>query len=194
MKIVDLTWRLPGPLAAYLLALQGCDVVKYEDKERRDPFLQWGWDPSFAAIYDAFQGPKDLRLISFADADDVARLHEEIATADGVLMGMPPRVEVKLGLTEEDIAARYGDRPISFLRLGFRAGATDSAHDINTLAQSGLLRMHLLDRDDEVIAPPFLPVTGILFSHHIAITLLAEITRARESRRVRQDWCWLTAC
>lgn len=191
MKIVDLTWRLPGPLATHLLALQGCEVVKFEDRNHRDPFLKWEWDPSFAAIYEAFQRPKDLRLIDFSDADDVAALHEEIAGADAVLMALPPRVESKLKLSPEEIADRYAHASIPFLRLGFRADSTASAHDLNTLAQSGLLRMHLLDRTDPIIAPPFLPVTGILFSHHIAITLLLEVDRVRQAGSVRQEWCWL---
>lgn len=50
MKIIDLSWRLPGPLATYLLAKQGFEVIKYEDKFRRDPFLNWTWDESFTHL------------------------------------------------------------------------------------------------------------------------------------------------
>jgi crotonobetainyl-CoA:carnitine CoA-transferase CaiB-like acyl-CoA transferase len=185
--IIDLTWRLPGPLATYLLALQGMEVIKYEDVNHRDPFLKWHWDPSFAEIYDAFQGPKDLRLIDFGSESDVAALHATIAKADAVVMSFPPRVEQKLGLSEDEIARRH--EGVCFTRLGFRPGDDHSAHDLNTLAQSNLLRMHVLDRTDDIIAPPFLPATGIFFSHHIAITVLATALRQRDQRAPIQNWC-----
>src|SRR5687767_14478191 len=118
MTVIDLTWRLPGPLATYLLAHQGFAVIKYEDARHRDPFLQWHWDPAFAEVYRAFQEPKDVRLIDFNSADDVASLHDAITRADAVVMGFPPRVEAKLGLTEADIAARHTG--VCFTRLGFR--------------------------------------------------------------------------
>jgi alpha-methylacyl-CoA racemase len=187
--IIDLTWRLPGPLATYLLALEGMEVIKYEDVNHRDPFLKWYWDPAFAEVYHAFQGPKDLRLIDFNSAEDVAALHATIASADAVVMGFPPRVEAKLGLTGEEIAARFSG--VSFTRLGFRPGDDHSAHDLNTLAQSNLLRMHVLDRTDDIIAPPFLPATGIFFSHHIAITVLATVLKQKDQSAPIQNWCYL---
>lgn len=189
MLIIDLTWRLPGPLATYLLALQGMEVLKFEDVTHRDPFLKWHWDPAFEEVYHAFQRPKELRLIDFGSESDVAALHESIGGADAVVMGFPPRVEQKLGLTEEEIARRY--RGICFTRLGFRPGDDHSAHDLNTMAQSNLLKMHVLDRTDDIIAPPFLPATGIFFSHHIATTVLATALRQKSQSAPIQNWCYL---
>jgi crotonobetainyl-CoA:carnitine CoA-transferase CaiB-like acyl-CoA transferase len=189
MKIIDLTWRLPGPLATYLLAKQGMEVIKYEDVNYRDPFLKWYWDPSFAEIYKAFQAPKEVRLIDFGDPAHAEALRDEIRTADAVVMSFPRKIEEKLGLTQEEIDASFTG--ISFTRLGFRPGDDHSAHDLNTLAQSGLLKMHILDRTDDIIAPPFLPATGIFFSHHIAITLLATVLRQKGERAPIQNWCYL---
>lgn len=191
MKIIDLTWRLPGPLATYLLAKQGMEVIKYEDITHRDPFLKWDWDPAFAEVYHAFQQPKELRLIDFGSSDDVAALHREIMTADAVVMSFPERVEQKLGLTEEEIAERFHGAGVCFTRLGFRRDSNESAHDLNTMAQSNLLKMHIVDRTDDIIAPPFLPVTGIFFSHHIAITVLGTIVQQQGQSAPIQNWCWL---
>ncbi|MCE7933231.1 MAG: CoA transferase [Chlorobi bacterium CHB2] len=189
MTIIDLTWRLPGPLATYYLAQQGMEVVKYEDHHHRDPFLKWGWDPAFAEVYRAFQAPKQLRLIDFGAADDVAQLHEAIRQADAVVMGFPPRVEEKLGLSPQAIAANFSG--VCFTRLGFRPGDDHSAHDLNTLAQSNLLKMHILDRTDDIIAPPLLPVTGMFFSYHIAVTVLATAIRQKAQQEPIQNWCYL---
>ena len=189
MVIIDLSWRLPGPLATYFLAKQGMEVIRYEDINHRDPFLKWSWDPSFAEIYEAFQGPKDLRLVDFSSADDAARLREEIRRADAMLMGFPPRVEAKLGLSPEDIERDF--HGVSFTRLGFRPGDDHSAHDLNTVAQSGLLAMHILDRTDPIIAPPFLPVSGIFYSYHIAISILATVMEQKGRREPIQNWCYL---
>lgn len=189
MTIVDLSWRLPGPLATYFLAKQGMEVIKYEDINHRDPFLKWSWDPSFAAIYDAFQAPKELRLIDFSNAEDVAALREQIGRADAVLMGLPPRVEEKLGLSDEEISRDFRD--VCFTRLGFRPGDNHSAHDLNTMAQSGLLAMHILDRTDPIIAPPLLPVSGIFFSYHIAVTILATVLEQKGREEPIRNWCYL---
>ena len=189
MTIIDLSWRLPGPLATYLLAKQGMRVIKYEDGNHRDPFLKWHWDDSFARIYDAFQAPKELRLIDFSSPEDAASLREEIRAADAVVMSFPPRIEEKLGLAEEMIAREFTG--VCFVRLGFRPGDDHSAHDLNTLAQSNLLKVHILDRTDEIIAPPFLPATGIIFSHHIAITVLTTVLRQKEQPEPVQTWCYL---
>lgn len=191
MKIIDLTWRLPGPLGTYLLAKQGMEVIKYEDVAYRDPFLKWSWDPAFAEVYKAFQAPKELQLIDFGNEEHVRALHEDIRTADAVVMSFPPRVEQKLGLTEEEVAARYTGAGVCFTRLGFRQDSNEAAHDLNTLVHSNLLKMHILDRTDDIIAPPFLPVTGIFFSHHIAITVLATVLEQRGSEEPIQNWCWL---
>ncbi len=189
MKIIDLTWRLPGPLATYFLAKQGMQVIKFEDAHHRDPFLKWGWDPAFTEAYNAFQGPKELRLIDFGSAADVASLHDAIASADAVVMSFPRRVEEKLGLTGEEIAERFTG--VSFTRLGFRPGDDHAAHDLNTMAQSNLLKMHILDRTDDIIAPPFLPVTGMFFSYHIALTVLATVLRQKGEQAPVQNWCYL---
>jgi crotonobetainyl-CoA:carnitine CoA-transferase CaiB-like acyl-CoA transferase len=189
MKIIDLTWRLPGPLATYFLARQGMRVIKYEDAHHRDPFLKWGWDAAFAEVYHAFQQPKELRLIDFSNPDDAAALHREIRTADAVVMGFPRRVEEKLGLTEEEIAREF--EGVCFTRLGFRSGEDASAHDLNTMAQSNLLKMHILDRTDDIIAPPFLPVTGMFFSYHIAITVLTTALQQKGQQAPIQNWCYL---
>ncbi|MEO5930743.1 MAG: CoA transferase, partial [Candidatus Kapaibacterium sp.] len=147
------------------------------------------WDPAFADIYHVFQEPKDLRLIDFGSVDDVAALHREIAAADAVIMAFPKRVEEKLGLTDEMIDREFGG--VCVTRLGFRPGDDHSAHDLNSLAQSHLLKMHILDRTDDIIAPPFLPVTGMFFSYHIAITVLATALRQKGESRPIQNWCYL---
>lgn len=189
MTVIDLTWRLPGPLATYLLALQDMTVIKYEDTQHRDPFLKWHWDPAFADIYDAFQEPKELKLIDFGSDRDIEELHRAIAGADAVVMGFPERVESKLGLTTADIAHRHSG--VCFTRLGFRPDDDHAAHDLNTLAQSNLLKMHVLDRTDDIIAPPLLPDTGIFFAHHIAITVLATVHRQKSQTEPIQNWCYL---
>lgn len=189
MRVIDLSWRLPGPLATYFLAKQGMEVIKYEDRQHRDPFLKWHWDPAFAEIYRQFQSVKETRLIDFGSAADAEALRDEIRRADAVVMGFPPRVEAKLGLSHEEIDAGFSG--ICFTRLGFRPGDDHSAHDLNSMAQSNLLKMHILDRTDDIIAPPFLPVTGMFFSYHIAMTVLATMLEQKGRNAPIQNWCYL---
>lgn len=189
MKIIDLSWRLPGPLATYLLAKQGFEVIKYEDKFRRDPFLNWTWDESFLHIYNSFQSNKIVKLIDFNSPEDIKNLHDEIRTANAVVMSFPDRIEEKLGLNFNDVKLKFND--VCFIRLGFRKGSKENAHDLNTLVHSNLLKLHILDRKDDIIAPPILPVTGMFFSHHIAITVLYVMIKQKLQTEPIQEWCFL---
>lgn len=189
MKIIDLSWRLPGPLATYLLAKQGFEVIKYEDKNFRDPFLKWGWDNSFENIYHAFQQDKKICLIDFSNPDDVENLHAEIRSANAVVMSLPEKTEQKLLLTQEHIKNNFSS--VCFTRLAYKQGSTMNAHDLNTLVQSNLIRLHILDRTDDIIAPPMLPIAGMFYSHHIAITVLASILQQSKTTVPIQNWCFL---
>lgn len=189
MKIIDLSWRLPGPLATYLLAKQGFEVIKYEDKNFRDPFLKWSWDNSFEHIYNAFQQDKELKLIDFDNETDIAKLHQEIKSANAVVMSLPEKIEQKLRLTEEDINNTFSS--VCFIRLAYKEGSNHNAHDLNTLVHSNLIRLHILNRTDDIIAPPMLPITGMFYSQHIAITVLSSILNQSNKKLPIQIWCYL---
>ena len=54
IKILDLTHRLPGPLAGMVLSDLGYDVIKIEDEKHKDPFLAGAFsdfDDSFEDWY-----------------------------------------------------------------------------------------------------------------------------------------------
>ena len=59
--ILDLSHRLPGPLAGKVLADMGAEVIKVEDQKFKDPFIHGLFaemDPSFPHWYEELNSNK----------------------------------------------------------------------------------------------------------------------------------------
>jgi alpha-methylacyl-CoA racemase len=188
--IVDLTHRLPGPLGGHLLSLMGAEVIKIEDQKFGDPFKQGlfgDMDPSFEYWYKFLNQNKQIETLDFNSADDQKKIHKTISKADAVLMGVPPKVQAKLGLESEKLAA------ISKVVIEMKASRNDEGalHDLNALAKTGLLGMHIEDHQEDILSPPFLPVSGIIFGHRIAMATMAALLKASRSNKGLVETCYL---
>ncbi len=63
LKIIDLTHRLPGPLAGKILCDLGHEVIKIEDEKHKDPFLSGmfsSFDESFEDWYKELNQQKKI--------------------------------------------------------------------------------------------------------------------------------------
>ena len=71
IRILDLTSRLPGPLATNQLARLGASVTKLEWTDAPDPFYQGDseGDPIFRLWYDNFNSNKTLKRLDFESFD-----------------------------------------------------------------------------------------------------------------------------
>lgn len=174
LKVLDLSHRLPGPLAGKLLADQGAEVVKLEDQVAMDPFLEGlfaQFDDSFVDWYHALNQQKKVVRLDFkaADAKDVVRPWLE--WADVVLMGLSDKLATNLGVDATGIAQLSGAKV--FLSMGASRQSKTAMHDLNVLAETGLLKLHVAGQTQSPLAPPFLPVAGIAFGQQTALAALA---------------------
>lgn len=187
--ILDLTHRLPGPLGGHLLSLHGAKVIKVEDKKFGDPFKQGlfgDMDSSFEYWYRSLNQHKNIKTLDFGSVEDQKALHELITQADAILMGLPGKVQTKLGIDTQKISE-------SKVVIEMKASKSDEGalHDLNALAKTGLLGMHIEDHQEDILYPPFLPVSGIIFGHRIAMATMAALLKAGKSGKGLIETCYL---
>lgn len=189
--IIDLSHRLPGPFAGKVLASLGAKVIKIEDYQFKDPFLEGlfaSFDESFLDWYQNLNEEKEVLRFDFNHEEDAKKIAHLIQSADGVIMGLPPKTRVKLKLTASDLEF---DRPFVAIELLASKVHQRSLHDLNALADAGLLSMHLAGRNEDIVDPPFLPISGISFGHKAATDFLAVYIQSQKKQKSITHQCYL---
>ena len=106
IKIIDLTHRLPGPLAGKILQELGADVIKIEDEKHKDPFLSGmfsEFDRSFENWYEELNGKKKIIRLDFKSPDIKKKIADILVDADGILLSLSPKLKTSLGLNDENL-------------------------------------------------------------------------------------------
>ncbi len=182
-KIIDLSHRLPGPMTGKVLADLGAEVIKIEDQKFKDPFtagLFADFDESFKDWYQALNQNKQLLRLDFNNEADKLKIHDHIKNADAVIMGLPPSTRNKLNLSDSDLTFQ---RPFVVIELLASLKHNRSLHDLNALADEGLLSLHVQGRKDKIVDPPFLPISGICFGLMGATNLIGSFLKAKRENK-----------
>lgn len=180
LKIIDLTHRLPGPLAGKILQELGAEVIKIEDEKHKDPFLSGmfsEFDRSFENWYEELNGKKKIIRLDFKSPDIKKKIADIIADADGILLSLSPKLKTTLGLNDENLM-----RELAVVELEASSTHNKAMHDLNALAISGFLSLHVAHETNAVVPPPFLPVAGIAFGQQVATQILANIIASKKSK------------
>ena len=183
LTIIDFTHRLPGPLGANLLAQLGAKVVKIEDSTFKDAFVHGLYadiDESFPVWYRELNNHKEILRFDFKNEDDLAKVRDMICKADALLMGLPPKIEARLGLSRRELTEL--GRPLAVISMGSGLKCQKGMHDLNALARTGLLSLYTHGKDDAFLAPPFMPMAGIAFGVKVACDLLAAVFKAQREK------------
>lgn len=184
--VIDLSHRLPGPLAGKLLAGLGANVIKIEDERFKDPFIQGLFaemDNSFPVWYKYLNQDKDVQRFNFSDSQDQKKIKELIFSADAVIMAIPEKVQLKLGIDLTTLKSEC-QKPLAIIIPKASQDGAQNMHDLNALALTGLLTLHAQTSVKEDLAPPFLPIAGINFGQKMAFDLVATMLKAHESQSV----------
>ncbi|MFZ4714032.1 MAG: CoA transferase [Bacteriovoracaceae bacterium] len=190
--ILDFSHRLPGPLAGLNLSLMGAKVIKVEDQEFGDPFLSGAFkdfDDSFVQWYQELNKGKEIKKLDFNALDIKELVKVLLLKTDGVILALPPKVRLKLGLDAESL--KNLGKNIAVVELGASSTVKQSMHDLNALALSGLLDLHVFNRNEDIIDPPFLPVSGIAFGQNVATQILAGILESYKTNKLSYSQCFL---
>ena len=144
IRVLDFSTLLPGPLATLILAEAGADVIKIERPGRGDEMRSYvpkfGSDSVNFALLN--RGKKSI-AIDLKDAAARASLLPLIREADVVVEQFRPGVMARLGLGYEALAA-INPRIIYCAITGYGQDgprAQVAAHDLNYVAESGLLSL-----------------------------------------------------
>lgn len=185
--IIDLSHRLPGPLAGKLLASLGAKVIKIEDKVFKDPFIEGLFatmDNSFPIWYEHINKQKEILRFDFNDQNDIKKIWDLVSNADGIIMGLPPKMTAKLGLNFEDLTKM--NKPLAVVYPLASKTVSSNMHDLNALALTGLLTLHAKTHSahSEDLTPPFLPIAGINFGNKMALDLVSCMLRSVQENKV----------
>lgn len=189
VKVVDLSTLLPGPLCTLILAEAGADVIKVErpaGDEMRSYEPKVGPDSVNFALLN--RGKKSVALDLKNSADRQAAL-DLIDEADIVVEQFRPGVMSRLGLGYDEVSAR-NPRIIYCSISGYGQNGPKSgtaAHDLNYLAESGMLGLSV-DGNGAPVLPPAL-IADIAGGTYPAIVniLLALRQRDQTGRGCRLD-------
>lgn len=174
IKILDFTHRLPGPLAGKILADMGAEVIKVEDIKHKDPFLSGmfsEFDQSFENWYEELNKNKKVVRLDFKSPDIKAEIAKLLKGASGIMLSLSPKLKTSLGLDDADLK----HLPLAVVELEASSTHNKAMHDLNALAISGYLSLHVAHENDPIVAPPFMPVAGIAFGQQVATQMLANI-------------------
>lgn len=191
-RILDISHRLPGPLAGHSLTLLGAQVIKIEDQKFGDPFETGSFsdfDKSFKDWYKELNRFKEIKKFDFNSPTIKTEILSLLKVCDGVIVSVPQKVQEKLGIDDKTLISL--NLPIAKVSLEASEHHKQSMHDLNALSLAGLLGMHIAGKKDDVIDPPFLPTSGIAFGQNIATQLLASILKAKKSQHFCFSTCYL---
>jgi crotonobetainyl-CoA:carnitine CoA-transferase CaiB-like acyl-CoA transferase len=189
ITVLDFSTLLPGPLATLMLAEAGAEVIKVERKEgdevrHRKPRFG-GSSASFAMLN---HGKRSVS-IDLKEPAAVARLTPLIARADVLVEQFRPGVMRRLGL-HYDAVRTINPRIIYCSLSGYGQNGTraqSAGHDINYLAESGLLS--LVTGADAIPALPSAPYADIAGGTYPLVinVLLALLRRAQTNEGCHLD-------
>jgi len=158
IRVLDFSNLLPGPLASLLLAEAGAEVIKVERPDGGDEMRAYA--PVFGDVSGNFallnRGKASL-CADLKDAGDRAHVLELVRSADVLIEQFRPGVMERLGLGYEQLERinpglvycsinGYGQTGMRALKAG---------HDLNYLAESGLLGLTRAS-DGAPVLPPVL--------------------------------------
>lgn len=181
LVVLDFSTLLPGPLASLILAEAGAEVIKVERRGVGDEMRHYrgeiGGEGAMFAILNSGKESLELDLKSEADR---ALLEPYLARADVLLEQFRPGVMDRLGLGYAALRGRF-PRLIYCAITGYgQTGprAQEAGHDLNYIAQSGLLSLSMGPAGAPVVPPALMAdIAGGSYPAVINILLALEARR-----------------
>lgn len=155
IKVLDFTRLLPGPLAAEWLAEAGADVLKVEDPDYPDGIRLYSQGPfEKARLYETLNRSKTLwNKLPLGELKNAPEFLDILAKADVLLEQFKPGFLKKVGLDYESLS-ELNPRLVYVSLSGFGPERPEPGHDLNFVAESGLL-YQLRDAGGKPVMPRF---------------------------------------
>jgi alpha-methylacyl-CoA racemase len=152
--IIDFTRLLPGPLATHQLSLLGAKVIKIESPKRGDlakfqpPFVD-----GVSSLYRMLNHRKEILELDYESPEGAAQVRDLLKKADVLIEQFRPGVMDALGFGYAEI--KKINPSIVYISLSGYGQKNELAqtagHDLNYLAESGLLSLNTDENGRPVI-------------------------------------------
>jgi crotonobetainyl-CoA:carnitine CoA-transferase CaiB-like acyl-CoA transferase len=190
IRVLDFSTLLPGPMATLVLAEAGAEVIKIERPGRGDEMRSYA--PKFgddSVNFALLNRGKRSIAVDLKEKGVVDKLRDLIQSADIVVEQFRPGVMDRLGLGYEALSA-INDKIIYCAITGygqFGPRANVAAHDLNYVAESGMLGLSA-GSDGSPVLPPAL-IADIAGGTYPAVVniLLALRQRDRTGKGCKLD-------
>ncbi len=184
IKVVDLSWFLPGPYLTTALADHGAEVIKVEPPGEGDPGRHIRPADARTSVFfrNMGRGKKSvvLDLKSEAGRADLFRLACE---ADVLVESFRPGVAARFGIGYDAVAAKNPGIVYCSISAFGQDGAYPgrAAHDLALEAMTGVLSLTL--GDDGRPAIPGIPIADLVSGLHGLSGVLMALLRRRDTGR-----------
>lgn len=188
MIILDFTRLLPGPLATYILAHLGFEIIKVEDPKGNDitryipPFTEWGE----SAVFSFLNAGKKSIAIDLKKDEGIQIVKDLIQKSEVIVEGFRPGVMKKLGLDFESVR-KINPKIIYCSISGYgQSGAYSqkSGHDINYIALSGILKLFISENTAFIPGVQIADISGALFA---VIGIMSKLYEREKNEREKND-------
>ncbi|MBI2519814.1 MAG: CoA transferase [Bdellovibrio sp.] len=169
LRILDLTKLLPGPFATMLLGDLGAQVISVVSPKIGDPLS------SMPQLFSTLNRHKEILILDLNNPDDRQKFYQECKNVDVVIEGFRPGVTKKLGV-DFDTILKFNPKIIYCALSGYGQNGPSSqkaAHDINYLAESGVL--HQMGIDQMNGALPNIQVSDLAGGFNACIAILSGV-------------------
>jgi crotonobetainyl-CoA:carnitine CoA-transferase CaiB-like acyl-CoA transferase len=190
LRVLDFSTLLPGPMCSLLLAEAGAEVVKVErpgsGDEMRSYVPKLGSDSVNFALLNRGKRSVTLDLKSPEGRDEAVNL---VAESDILIEQFRPGVMARLGLGYEDLSA-VNPRLVYCSISGYGQSGrmmNTAAHDLNYLAESGMLALSAGADGSPVLPPALIADIGGGTYPAVMNILLAVLQRDRTGRGCHLD-------
>ena len=184
LKVIDLSWFLPGPYLTMTLADHGAEVIKIEPPGEGDPGRAIAPMDARTSVFfrNLNRGKKSvvIDLKSAAGRDALLHLCDD---ADVIVESFRPGVAARLGIGYDAVSARNPGIVYCSISAFGQDGAygTRPAHDLALEAMTGVLSLTL--GDDGRPAVPGIPIADVASAlQGLSGVLMALLRRAETGR------------
>lgn len=174
LKVIDFSYRLPGPFATKILSDLGAEVIKCESPAPfDDPFTHkeiHAIAPNFKSWYKHLNSGKEICFLD--QKKNQKEIQKLVDSADVIII---PDSNHFL-----NFASVFNLQDKVFIRLAAGRGNLKSMHDLNVLSLTKNFSAHYADTK----TPPYLPFGGIAFAQYISTYILAAVLAKDYSEHV----------
>jgi len=185
IRVVELGTYITGPAAGMHLADLGADVIKVERPGTGDPFRAFKGG-LYSPHYQTYNRNKRSIALDTKDPQDLATLHDLVATADVFIQNFRPGVAEKLGAGEADLRRVRPDLIYCAISgFGTSGPARDRpAYDTVAQAASGYLRLLTPPANPRVIGPAIADAVTGQYAAMACLAALLERAKSGTGRRI----------